>query len=50
MIVCKGFAIRLGVETFLPPSQQSRNQNLMALGVWLCVPEHSGKDLNQISV
>ncbi|WP_218578229.1 MFS transporter [Vineibacter terrae] len=23
---------------------------LMALGVWLCVPEHSGKDLNAISV
>jgi MFS family permease len=23
---------------------------LMALGVWFCVPEHSGKDLNQISV
>jgi surfeit locus 1 family protein len=23
---------------------------LMALGVWLCVPEHAGKELNEISV
>jgi hypothetical protein len=23
---------------------------LMALGVWLCVPEHAGKELNKISV
>ena len=23
---------------------------MMAVGVWLCVPEHAGKELNKISV
>ena len=23
---------------------------MMAAGVWLCVPEHAGKELNKISV